>query len=180
MLILVRHAMPDAIPEVAPEHWSLSAEGSAAARALVAALPLRAHPVSSAEPKAWETLGGAANGVVRDPRFNEVSRVGEPWHTNFRELRRAYVEGTRHPRWEPQEQAAGRFGAALAAAQQDAGDLPVVVATHGMVMTTWLLATGVLQPSEAGEFWAGLRFPDCHVLDGGRLVRCDPPTPGPR
>jgi hypothetical protein len=48
------------------------------------------------------------------------------------------------------------------------------------VMTTWLVARGVLDLSAAGQFWVELRFPDCHVLDDGRLLRCDPRPPGPR
>lgn len=180
MLILVRHAMPDAVPEVAPEHWRLSADGAAAARELVAGLPTGAYLVSSAEPKAWETLSGAGNSVRRDPRFNEVRRTGEPWQGNFRELRRAYVEGAGHPGWEPREQAAERFEAGVAAAREQAAGAPLVVATHGMVMTSWLVVRGWLDPSAAGEFWAQLRFPDCHVLDDGRLLRCDLRSPGPR
>jgi hypothetical protein len=38
-----------------------------------------------------------------------------------------------------------------------------VVATHGMAMTVWL--TERIGLRDAGEFWAGLRFPDAHAVD---------------
>jgi hypothetical protein len=76
MLILVRHAMPAYEQSVPPELWPLSVEGWEAARALD--LPAGAYLVASEEVKAWQTLEpfGAA---VRDARFNEVKRRGEPW-----------------------------------------------------------------------------------------------------
>ncbi len=42
----------------------------------------------------------------------------------------------------------------------------MAIATHGMVMTVWLLARGLIGPDEAGGFWADLRFPDCLALPG--------------
>jgi 2,3-bisphosphoglycerate-dependent phosphoglycerate mutase len=40
---------------------------------------------------------------------------------------------------------------------------PVVIATHGMAMTLWLMATIGLE--DPGEFWARLEFPDAYVVD---------------
>ena len=77
MLLIVRHAMPVPSPDVPADEWRLSGEGRAAARGLMSRLPRGARMVSSDEHKAWETLNGNVNGVVRDARFNEVSRVGE-------------------------------------------------------------------------------------------------------
>lgn len=169
MLLLVRHAMPAATPEAPPESWPLSPGGLAAARDLRSTLPAGVRFFSSAEPKAWQTLGGGDD-VVRDPRFNEVTRVGEPWEGGFRQLRRAYVEGVEHAGWEARRDVAARFEAGVADARQDAGDRPVVVATHGMAMTGWLVSRGLVAPEAAGDFWADLRFPDC-LLVGERSVR---------
>lgn len=164
MLLLVRHAMPAATPDAPPDTWPLSPEGRAAAADLRAALPEAARLFSSAEPKAWQTLGGG-DSVVRDPRFNEVSRVGEPWEGGFRELRRAYVDGAQHPGWEPHREVADRFDAGVRAALAAAGGAPAVIATHGMALTCWLVSRGAVDGDAAGEFWAGLRFPDCLLVE---------------
>ncbi|GAA4039876.1 hypothetical protein GCM10022248_02570 [Nonomuraea soli] len=151
--------MPAFTPDVAPHEWELSDEGRERARELMARLPAPAHLVSSAEPKAWQTVGGSA---ARDGRFNEVGR-DEPWGGDFRERRLAYVSGADHPGWEPRQEVAGRFDAGIREHLEAAGGGPVVVATHGMAMTVWLAARiGLPDP---GEFWSGLRFPDAHVVD---------------
>ncbi|MFC4014283.1 histidine phosphatase family protein [Nonomuraea purpurea] len=160
-MILIRHAMPAFGPDVPPHAWDLGAEGHAAARRLIAALPPHAYLVSSAEPKAWQSLGGGDD-VVRDRRFNEVARV-EPWDGGFRELRRAYVEGADHPQWEPRSEVVERFDAGIADHLERAEGRPLVVATHGMAMTLWL--TTRIGLGDPGAFWADLRFPDKLVVD---------------
>jgi 2,3-bisphosphoglycerate-dependent phosphoglycerate mutase len=153
--------MPVPSPDVPVHEWPLSGEGRAAARGLMSRLPLGARMVSSDEHKAWETLNGRVNGVVRDARFNEVSRVGEPWGQDVRQQRRLYVEGMAPAGWEPQVDAAKRFEAGIAQALQRADDRPTVIATHGMVMTVWLVSRGAVSQTDAGTFWLGLGFPDC-------------------
>ncbi|MGW0804094.1 histidine phosphatase family protein [Nonomuraea sp. NPDC002799] len=161
MLLLVRHAMPAYGPTVPAHEWTLSTEGRQAARRLIAHLPEDARFVASDEPKAWQTLSGG-DAVTRDPRFNEVVRV-EPWEGNFRELRRAYVEGVDHAGWEPRAEVAERFDAGIADHLALSGGRPLVVATHGMAMTVWMRARlGLHGP---GDFWADLRFPDAHLVD---------------
>jgi hypothetical protein len=81
--------MPAFGPPAAHE-WPLDEEGRAAARHLTARLPADARLVASEERKAWQTLGGGED-VVRDRRFNEVSRI-EPWEGDFRQRRRVYVD----------------------------------------------------------------------------------------
>jgi broad specificity phosphatase PhoE len=163
MLILVRHAMPAFGPDVPPEEWELSDEGRAAAATLARLLPAGARLVGSNEPKAWQTLEPAGPVHDRDARFNEVWRVGEPWEGEFRELRRAYVTGTDHDGWEPRDEVARRFDAGITEQLALAGDVPLVVASHGMAMTLWLTARGGLD--DPGTFWADLRFPDAHQID---------------
>jgi broad specificity phosphatase PhoE len=167
VLYLVRHAMPVTRAEVPPETWHLGPEGRTAASALMRTLPPGPRLFSSDEPKALETVGGSA-GVTPDPRFREVTRPREEWEGNYLERRRRYVAGTSHPGWELQADAAERFQAGVAAIEHDeladGDERPVVIATHGMVLTTWLVSVGAVRQSRAAEFWSDLRFPDCFVV----------------
>jgi broad specificity phosphatase PhoE len=159
-LILVRHALPVVDSATPPASWPLSCDGRSAARGLV--LPADAYLAASAEPKAYETLAHLG-AVAQDSRFGEIHRVGEPFDGNFRELRLAYVEGADHPQWEDRAEAVVRFDDAIAFHRERAGRRPLVVGTHGMVLTLWLTARiGLAAP---GPFWSELRFPDAYAVD---------------
>lgn len=165
-ITLVRHAAPTTSPDTPPSAWPLSPAGRAAARAL--RLPAGTAAVSSDERKAVETLTlalGVAEALT-DSRFMEVRRPREPVSPGFREARRAWVEGTpddRHTGWETAEDAARRFDAAVRA---HAGERDLVVATHGMVLTAWLVSIGRVAPGpSAGDFWRRLRLPDVVTTD---------------
>jgi broad specificity phosphatase PhoE len=128
-----------------------------------------AHLAASDEPKAWQTLEGAGE-VTRDARFGEVQREGDSWDGS-RELHRAYVDGAEHPGWEPRLEVAARFEAAVENHVARAAGRPLVVASHGMVMTARI---GLAAP---GLFWADLRLPDVIVVDlAARTVTRVPPT----
>jgi 2,3-bisphosphoglycerate-dependent phosphoglycerate mutase len=157
MLFLVRHAMPDHGPHTPAREWHLSADGLAAARVLCERLPAGVRLVASTEPKAIETLQPAGD-VLQDRRLDEIDRV-EAYADDFRRDRRAYVEGTDLPGWEPREQVVRRFDAAVR--EHLTGDL--VIASHGMAMTLWLMATIDLR--DPGAFWEDLRFPDLLRVD---------------
>ncbi len=158
--------MPVPSSDSPPGHWPLSGQGLASARALRKRLPAGARLVSSTERKAWETLADKADVVVRDDRFDEVSRAGEPWGGDFRRLRQLYVSGVPHSGWEDPADAADRFQAGVEAALSGTcGGVDVVVATHGMVLTTWLVSRGLVARSEAAAFWSDLAFPDCLRVD---------------
>ena len=58
--------------------------------------------------------------------------------------------------------AAGRLGVTDQVTAADGA--PVGIATHGMVMTTWLVSRGALARRDADEFRSDLQFPDCFVL----------------
>jgi broad specificity phosphatase PhoE len=163
-LILVRHAEPDVRPDQDPREWVLSTAGRRAASALAARLPTDATWVSSTERKAWETLRCATAEqveVVHDPGFDEVLR-DEPFDDGFRARRLAWVTGlldSRHAGWETPAETAARFD--LAVGRHAESDRPLVVASHGMAMTAWLLHQGHLgDAGAAGEFWTRLAFPD--------------------
>lgn len=170
--------MPDASPDIAPTDWTLSADGVRAAASLCDGLPRDARLIASTEPKAWQTLGGGDD-VARDARFREVDRPVEPWSEDFRSRRAEYVSGARHRGWEPQDEVAARFAAGVEA-HVGGGARHVVVASHGMAMTVWLLTLGAVDESDAGTFWRGLRFPDAQLVDlEARTVRRWPPTGWP-
>jgi broad specificity phosphatase PhoE len=153
--------MPAYDRAVPPREWLLFDDGRVAARRLTAYLPAGAHLAASDEPKAWQTLEGAGE-VTRDARFGEVRREGEPWD-GFRELRRAYVDGAERPGWEPRAEVAARLEAAVEYYVARVAGRPLVVASHGMVVTVWLTARiGLAAP---GLFWADLRLPDVIVVD---------------
>ncbi|MBI4941471.1 MAG: histidine phosphatase family protein, partial [Actinobacteria bacterium] len=83
----------------------------------------------------------------------------------WRAERQAYVAGTAHPGWEPQADVAARFDAGVAAALAAAGSAGVVVASHGMAITCWLVARGLVAAPDAAEFWSTLRQPDLLAVD---------------
>jgi broad specificity phosphatase PhoE len=119
---------------------------------------------ASDEVKAIETMSLAAGvepAVIHiDGRFGEVHRRGEPFDDNHRARRRAWVEGRpddRHDSWETPEQAGHRFQRGLDDLDADV----VAVASHGMVITSWLVLIGqVPRGNAAGDFWENLAFPD--------------------
>ncbi|SDR91447.1 histidine phosphatase family protein [Microlunatus soli] len=162
-VILIRHAAPVASGDVAPSEWPLSDAGCRAAEALIGRIPLGAVLASSAERKAVRTLSIAAGvdaaELIIDSRFGEVLRPGEPFDDAVADRRRAWIEGRpdeRHLGWESRSEAAARFAAGLEAIDGD----QVVVASHGMIITSWLMAIGVVPAASAGDYWAALRFPE--------------------
>ena len=165
MLLLVRHAMPLIDPAADPAAWPLSAAGVTAARALAGVIPAGALLVASDEPKAGQTLDpDGSRPVRRDRRLGEVRR-SEAFSDDFRLARRSYVSGSEITGWEPREQVALRFGAAVrdAAAHARALSRDAVICSHGLAMTVWLSEAVFL--GDPGEFWAQLRFPDLLAVD---------------
>jgi len=174
-LVLVRHAMPEIDPTVPAHRRRLGADGRAAAWALGPLLPASAYLVASDEPKAAMTLADAARDaadVVVDADFGEVRRP-DGWVSDHREWARAYVAacvpsaGARpadgvHDGWEVPAAVAARFEAAVARHAERAGRRTLVVGTHGMAMTVWLVTRVDLDPA---GIWAALRFPDMIDVD---------------
>lgn len=164
-LVLLRHAMPLTSPDVLPEQWELGDEGRSGARELAPALPADAYYAASDEPKAYQTAEEIAalrgGTVVRDARLGEVRRPFV-WGEDYRRIRREYVEGADHNGWESRAAVVARFTAAV----QDhaaAAAAPLVLASHGMALTVWLVS--VLSLPAPGAFWADLRFPDAIAID---------------
>ena len=125
--------------------------------------------VSSTETKAHETLlcaGGHDGTVDQDPGFDEVRR-DEPFDGDYEARRTAWVEGRldeRHEGWETPDVTAQRFDSAVAA--HAASGAPLVIASHGMAMTAWLVhSRHVIAPDHAARFWRALAFPDVIEVD---------------
>lgn len=163
-VVLVRHAEPEVVPDVDPRRWRLSEAGRSAARALGARLPDHAVWVSSTEPKAYETLTCAAGPdvtIAQHPGFDEVHR-NEPFDADYRARRMAWVQGRldeRHAGWETSQETAIRFDEAIT--QHLTSGSPLVVASHGMAITAWLVhGRRLLDPRDAGRFWSAMTFPD--------------------
>ncbi|UNK72466.1 NUDIX domain-containing protein [Microbacterium sp. H1-D42] len=160
-IIFLRHAMPRVDAFSSPGTWELNPSGIAAA----AAHPVSAADavvVSSPERKALQTAAlmtaRTVDAVAADARFREVDRV-ERVHDDFRAARAAWVAGlldSRHQGWETPDAAAQRFHEGLLAHTTD----HLIVGTHGMVLTAWLVAHGRVAPGDAAvAFWEALDFP---------------------
>lgn len=115
--------------------------------------------VASTEVKAGETAGLLSLGRVdADERLREVSK---PWYATaaaHRDATYAYLQGADLDDWEPQDRAAGRFGAAI----DELADGSVVV-SHGTVWTLWLSRR--IPALDPIAFWSELQMPDAHVFD---------------
>jgi broad specificity phosphatase PhoE len=155
-LILVRHAMPEVVPGVAPHLWELGESGRAAARDLARRLEGRSV-VTSDEAKARQTaeeiVAVRGGEMIVDNRLREATRP-TAWDQNYREQARRYVGGEALDGWEPHTAVIARVTAAAR------GD---IVVTHGLAMTLYLGA-GV-------RFWEELRFPDAWSALAGQLRR---------
>lgn len=165
-VILLRHAAPQVNSSRDPHYWGLSAEGRSAAAGLRSRMPVTATFAASDELKAIETLRAATDcEFVVDGRFGKVCRPREPISDDFRAVRRDWVAGAldaRHDGWESPDAAAARFANGLDAL---AGDV-LVVATHGMVLSAWLVSVGEIRPgAAAADFWEHLALPDFFEVD---------------
>ncbi len=163
-VMLLRHAEPVVRSDQPPSLWPLSAAGRRAAAAIADQLPRDRALASSPEVKAIQTLSAAAgiapDAVRVDERFAEVTRPGEPFDDDHRRRRLHWVIGRldeRHATWETPQEAAARFQTGVDALEGDR----VVIASHGMIIASWLCSIGYVAPGEpTGRLWTGLSFPD--------------------
>jgi broad specificity phosphatase PhoE len=174
-LILVRHGRPDVRPDTPPPAWRLDERGRAASRALGRALEgfVIAAAISSPEPKALETLTFATEGwgvsVQADEDLGEHRRETWDFTSPERQTRRVHsvlanpassIEGA-----ETGEAARARFARAL----ERRPERPLIVATHGTILSLFLAPVLKTDPV---ELWASLAFAEALVLDGaGALIR---------
>lgn len=169
-LYLVRHAHSAYCPD---EGRPLSAAGRRDALKVADILSPRlrgsnVHLVSSDYRRAWETVEPLAQAlqvpILQDLRLRERS-LGPAGVPNFDEaVRQSWAD----PEWTPTggesyREAETRVRAAIADALAAAGPRPVVVATHGQVMT--LLMTAYL-PEAGYAWWKALSMPDIYEVIG--------------
>ena len=170
----VRHSM--AVPDEGrhPTEWVLDSAGRALAAELADRLevaPAVGVLVSSTEPKALgtaEVIGARWGAEVRpDDRLREAMR---PWvGPGYRAVAHRYLRGEEIDGWEPHGDVASRVAASVDEACDDAGDTPVVVVTHGLVLAVHLRRR--LGPEfDAESFWSCLAFPDAWALDERGLL----------
>ncbi len=182
-LILVRHAMPQAQPGIAPQAWALSEFAGEDCVLLAHALPEDLAPVvwSSAERKAEQTAAVIAMRrglrVEVDDGFGEVDRPSE-WVEDHRTLAAAYLAGAAHPGWEPRDRVMRRFAAAVERALSAPGGGDVVIVDHGMALSLYLELVARI---DIVPFWRALTFPDAWRVDleTGELVRLYSGAPAP-
>jgi broad specificity phosphatase PhoE len=174
-VVLVRHALSVADPDVDSRFWRLADGAFAEAERLARSLPDDVGgPVwASSETKAVETAHAIANvlnaDVAVDDRFGEVSR---PWTAgDYRSLAKRYLAGEPVDGWEPADAVRQRFASAVA---ETATGRAVVIVDHGLAMS--LYASAVV-PLDVVAFWEALAFPDAWLIADGALshVGAEPP-----
>lgn len=162
-LVFVRHAMPRVDPSVSASDWELSADGIRAAHQMNLTAPPTTRVIASTEKKAIQTLalvtGSSERAIPSDAGFDEVRRR-EPVDSGYRDRRSAWVRGepdARHAGWERFADVGARMDAAITRFRADS----MIIGTHGMALTAWLVRAGLVAPGAAAvDFWATLAYPE--------------------
>ena len=159
---LVRHAMPQQVPDEDPSTWRLGPEGVAAARQLSSVVPQDTYLVASPEPKACATaLLVTGREPALDVRLVEVRRPSR-WNSAHRSDARRYLSGESVIGWEDQDDVIRRISESLDDHQERAGQRRLVVVGHGISPTLWVAAA---LGHDAVRWWKSLRFPDAWEID---------------
>ncbi|GGD43742.1 hypothetical protein GCM10010915_26050 [Microbacterium faecale] len=166
-ITLVRHTMPEVDAATDPSRWRLTTAGRAAALGRALSSRGTCSILASDEVKAAQTValmtGHDVADVIVDPDFGEARRK-EAVDEGFRERRDAWIRGEtddRHHGWESFSKAGARFDAAV---ERHEGDL--IIGTHGMVLTAWLVRIGIVSPGNAASaYWRALGLPEVITID---------------
>ena len=177
----VRHAMAATSEGIHPSEWHLDDAAKDHAEAWASRLEVGDEGfrlVSSTEPKALETAAAVARRwggeVVPDERLREAQR---PWiGPGYRAVAHRYLRGELPEGWEPHADVASRIGAAVAEALDTAAGAPVVVVTHGLILSIHL--GDRLGPEfDRESFWSRLAFPDAWALGADDTLHRSLPAP---
>ena len=170
-LILVKHSLPEILPEIPASEWHLSAEGRR--RCQVLADELSGHDpdliFSSSEPKAQETAKIVAQQIVKSlfiatglheherkkVRFTNEEQF-EASVKEFFEQPDALVFGE-----ETAAQSLNRFSNAVYQLISQNSDQNLVVVSHGAVITLFVADNCGIEPF---QFWGRLDLPSFVVL----------------
>lgn len=170
-LILIKHSMPELVPSMRPNQWSLSLEGQARCKTLAERLAPYAPQAlfTSDEVKAMETgrLIGPALGLepqtARNVHENEREGVNFPeWSVIENGIRQFYavpdqiVFGS-----ESADHAYARFDSALQALLDSHPDQTIAIVTHGTVIANWVARKTGTDPY---DLWKRLSVPGFVVL----------------
>ena len=172
-VVLVRHALSDADPNVDSRRWGIASDARDDCSRLANALPGVGSVVyASSERKAIETarlLAERTGAEVRiDERFGEVRRP-YTWDDDYRSIAVTYLREGRDE-WEPRAGVVARFTSAIVDAARSEPDVPLIVVNHGLAMSLYLASVADI---DVVTFWTALTFPDAWALDPGEreLVR---------
>jgi broad specificity phosphatase PhoE len=186
-LVLVKHAPPEIVDDVASHRWVLSEAGRHRCAWLASQLADQgvARLYASLEPKALETAALVAVRLDLDVRprrdLHENDRTGLgflPMDDLRARIGRFFNEpSTLVMGTETAEAAGRRFEAAVRGLQAEAGDAGAAVVTHGTVLTTLVARHN---PVEAFAFWDSLTVPSLVVLDGDSFRLDGQPVTFPR
>ncbi len=170
-LILVKHSLPEILPEIPPSEWHLSAEGRWRCQVLVDELAKHAPDLifSSTEPKAQETAQIIAQQLIKPlnivPGLHEHERKTirftneEQFNASVREFFEhsdALVFGE-----ETATQALNRFSGAVNQLLSKNRDQNLVIVSHGTVITLFVANNCGIEPF---PFWSRLDLPSFVVL----------------
>ena len=193
-LILVKHSLPEILPEISASEWHLSAEGRQ--RCQVLADELTGHDpdliFSSQEPKAQETSQIIAQQLVKPlfivPGLHEHERKTVRF-TNEDQFEASVKEFFEHPDAlvfgeETAAQVLNRFSSAVDQLISQNRDQNLVVVSHGTVITLFVANNCGIEPF---PFWnrldlpsfVVLSLPDLVVLSTSQTLHVLPFSPGP-
>ena len=172
LLILVRHSVPEIVPEKAAHQWGLSQEGRALCIPLAETLSQfqPAIIVSSTEPKATETAAMIAHhlGEPFTPvkGLHEHERGNVPYFSTREHFQTAIRNLFLHPDElifgkETAVQALTRYKSAVTQLVTAYPGQNMILVSHGTVMS---LFVAHYNPVDAFDFWEKLKLPDFVVL----------------
>jgi broad specificity phosphatase PhoE len=170
-LILVKHSLPEILPEVPAAQWRLSVEGRRRCAALADRLAVYqpAAVVASVEPKALETAQIVAERLglapATAPGLHEHDRSNVGWSDADRfeaDVARFFA----HPSAlvlgrETADQARARFTQAVDRALDSCPSGTLVIVAHGTVIALFVAARNGLEPF---PLWRRLGLPSFIVL----------------
>lgn len=170
-LILVKHSLPEMVPETPAREWTLSKAGRERCQELVEKVTpyLPDLIVSSLEPKAIETAEILARHLARP--FRTFEGLHEHDRADVGYLEREQFESRvadffRHPEdlvlgKETARQARERFSRALASVEIEYPNKSILVVSHGTVITLFVTEQAGLEPF---PFWQKLDLPSFVVF----------------
>lgn len=169
MIVLIRHARTHKVPQRPVAEWELAHGAAEECAVLAAGLRARydlsgATWASSPESKAIATaryLTDAPVGVVEELR--EVRRGG--WLDNYDQTVAEFFAAPSRPAgdgWETAAEARQRFDDGLRHLVGASRGGPLVVVSHGLVLSAWAFAE--LPPAQVMTNWQALRMPDARLM----------------